>query len=180
MSKKETKAKKNEIAQEEIQEQEHPEELIIEHNVELQELKRQSKEYFELAQRTMADFDNFKKRIIKEKEMIYADAVSNVVGKFLQVLDNLEAALKHGKSGSDNKQLTDGIEMVVRQFKDSLAGLGVEEIIAIGEKFDPQYHYAVAHIDDDSYSQNEIVEEMQRGYMINEKVIRHSMVKVAN
>lgn len=177
MSKKETKAKKH---GEEVQEQEHAEELIIKHNVELEELKRQSKEYFELAQRTMADFDNFKKRVIKEKEMLYADAVSNVVGKFLQVLDNLETALKLSKGSSDNKQLTDGIEMVVRQFKDALAGLGVEEINAVGEKFDPQYHYAVAHIDDDSYGENEIIEEMQRGYMINERVIRHSMVRVAN
>lgn len=177
MSKKETKAKKNE---EEVQEHEQVEELIIENNVELEELKRQSKEYFELAQRSMADFDNFKKRVIKEKEMLYADAVSNVVGKFLQVLDNLETALKHSKGDNDNKQLTDGIKMVVRQFKDALSDLGVEDIEAIGKKFNPQYHYAVAHIDDDAYGENEIIDEMQRGYMINERVIRHSMVRVAN
>lgn len=158
---------------------ENAEEITIQHNVELEELKKQSKEYFELAQRTLADFDNYKKRTIKEKEMIYAEAVNNLVSKLLPILDGLESALKFEKN-DNSKSITDGVQMIVRQFKDTLQSIGVEEIKAKGEKFDPKYHYAVAHIDDSSFGENEIIEELQRGYIINEKVIRHSMVKVAN
>lgn len=156
------------------------EEIRIDHNVEFEELKKKSKEYLELAQRTMADFDNYKKRTIKEKELLYADAVNSIVSKFLPVLDSLEAALKVLKEGNNNKSIIDGVELVAEQFEKTLKDIGVEEIIATGEKFDPRYHYAVAHIQDAGYSDNEIVEELQRGFIINERVIRHSMVKVAN
>lgn len=160
--------------------QEHPEEIIIHHNVELEELKKQSREYFELAQRTMADFDNYKKRIIKEKEMIYAEAVNNILSKFLPVLDGLENAVKYIRDNGGSKSVEEGIEMAIKQFEETLNNIGVEEIKALGEKFDPKYHYAVSHITGDEYGENEIIDELQRGYIINEKVIRHSMVKVAN
>lgn len=173
------KKPKNEEVKDALVQNENVEEIFIEHNVELEELKNKSKEYFELAQRTMADFDNFKKRVIKEKEMIYADAVTSVVTKILPVLDSLERATKHF-GGNDSKSIAEGVTMVSRQFKESLTSIGVEEIVAVGEKFDPQYHYAVMHSDDEKYGENEVIEELQRGYIINEKVIRHSMVKVVN
>lgn len=172
MKKKETK---------ENQKNEQPKEIVIEHNVELEELKKQSKEYFELAQRTMADFDNYKKRTIKEKEMIYADAVENIISKFLPILDSLESAVKYvNENSGDNKAVAEGVNMASRKFKETLSTIGVEEIAAVGETFDPKYHYAVSHVTSSSNGENEIIEELQRGYIINDKVIRHSMVKVAN
>lgn len=171
MKKKETK---------ENQKVEQPKEIVIEHNVELEELKRQSKEYFELAQRTMADFDNYKKRTIKEKEMIYAEAVDSIVSKFLPILDSLEFAVKYIKNNGGNSSVEEGIEMATRKFKETLESIGVEEIKALGEKFDPKYHYAVSHVSGEEFGENEIIEEMQRGYIINDRVVRHSMVKVAN
>lgn len=170
--------KKDKVELNEQKEQvEEQEEIIIEHNVELEELRKKSKEYFELAQRTMADFDNYKKRTIKEKEMLYADAVVDIVSKFLPILDSLESALKHTE---ENSSVIEGIKKVVKQFKDTLKSIGVEEIKAVGEKFDPVYHYAVMHIHDEKYGENEVAEELQKGYIINDRVIRHSMVKVAN
>ena len=171
MKKKEQKSEKDQNVE--------VEEISIQHNVEMEELKKHSKEYFELAQRTMADFDNYKKRTVREKEMLYADAVNNIIVKILPVLDSLETALKQ-INNEENKSVVEGIELVVRQFKETLRSVGVEEIKAIGEKFNPQYHYAVSHVNDSSFGENDIIEDMQRGYIINDRVIRHSMVKVAN
>ena len=158
----------------------NPEEIIIEHNVEVEELKKQSKEYFELAQRAMADFDNYKKRTIKEKEMIYAEAVDSIISKFLPILDSLDTAVRYINNNADIKAIEEGVEMARRKFSETLNNIGIEEIKAVGEKFDPKYHYAVSHIESSEHGDNVIIEELQRGYLINDKVVRHSMVKVAN
>lgn len=126
--------------------------------------------------RLNAEYDNYRKRTTKEKEGIYTDACEDVLENILPVLDNLERAASVEGSIEDIKK---GIEMTIRQFKDSLEKLQVEEI-PTNEGFDPNLHNAVMHIEDDNFGKNEVVEVFQKGYSRNSKVLRHSMVKVAN
>jgi len=144
------------------------------------EKTKQCEEYYNMLQRTVAEFDNYKKRTSREKETLYSEAVSDAVAAFLPVIDNLERAVQVSQKDEDAQSLKDGIELVLKQVKDVLGKLGVEEIKSIGESFDPQLHNAVMHIEDEAYGQNSIIEEFQKGYVLKEKVIRHSMVKVAN
>ena len=126
--------------------------------------------------RTTAEYENFRKRTAKEKEGIYTDACADVLKEILPVLDNLERAISVEGSGEDIKK---GIEMTVRQFNDAFVKLEVEEIATEGE-FDPNFHNAVMHVEDENFGNNEIVEVFQKGYKKGNKVLRHSMVKVAN
>jgi len=141
----------------------------------------QNKAYSDLMdryQRSLAEFDNFRKRTLKEKAGAYDDAVRDTVEKLLPTLDNFERAL----SVSEDKENTfyKGIEMIARQLDAYLESLGVEAISSAGEAFDHNMHFAVVHIEDDKYGTNEVVEELQKGYTHKGKVIRPSMVKVAN
>lgn len=126
--------------------------------------------------RTTSEYDNFRKRSAKEKEGIYTDACEDVLKDILPVFDNLERAISVEGSIEDLKK---GIEMTIRQFGNALEKLNVEEISTEGE-FDPHLHNAVMHIDDEQYGVNSIVEVFQKGYKKGEKVLRYSMVKVAN
>ncbi|MCX7710424.1 MAG: nucleotide exchange factor GrpE [Clostridia bacterium] len=141
---------------------------------------KQCDEYLNMLQRTMAEFDNYKKRTAREKVDLYSEAVSEVVGSILPVLDNLERALQASGNEEAAGSLKEGIIMVHRQFKDVMKSIGVDEIKGVGESFDPNLHNAVMHVEDEAYGENVIVEEFQKGYIYKEKVIRHSMVKVAN
>ena len=127
--------------------------------------------------RTLAEYDNYRKRTIKEKERIYPEAKAVVVEKFLPVMDNFERALD---SAENKDAFYEGIVMLKKQMDDVLTALGVEEIKAVGEVFNPELHNAVMHIDDEAAGENIIVEEFQKGYKIGDRVVRHSMVKVAN
>ena len=127
--------------------------------------------------RLMAEFDNYKKRSAKERENIYTDVRVDTVTKFLPVFDNLERALKTETADEAYKK---GVEMTFNQLMDVFKKLGVEEIESVGKPFDPQLHNAVMHVEDEALGENEIVEEFQKGFKIGDKVIRHSMVKVAN
>lgn len=146
------------------------------------ELAKKDKEINELKEqlrRLAAEFDNYKKRTRKEKEKLYASSVVDVVSAFLPVADNVERALK-ASEGSD-ESIREGVAMIQRQIEDILSKLGVKPIEAKGKKFNPDLHEAVAHIDDENYGENEIVEEFLKGYIYkDETVIRHSVVKVAN
>ncbi len=146
----------------------------------IDEKTKQCSEYLNMLQRTAAEFDNFKKRTQKEKEVLYYDAVSDVVTAFLPAVDSLERALQACAQEADQKSLKDGVDMVLRLFNEALKKIGVEEIKSLEGDFNPQYHNAVMHIDDETLGQNKVVEEFQKGYIYKEKVIRHSMVKVAN
>lgn len=128
--------------------------------------------------RLVAEFDNFKKRTVKEKESIYTSSVCDVVTEILPILDNLERAL----AAFENKESGEykGVEMIQKQTFDIFTKIGVEEIKAVGETFDPEKHNAVMHVDDDSVADSTVVEEFQKGYSFKDKVIRYSMVKVAN
>lgn len=147
---------------------------------ELEEKTKQCAEYLEKLQRAAAEFDNFKKRTVKEKEALYADAVCDVICAFLPVLDNIERALAAITEDSSAQSLKDGVEMVFKQFWDVLKSIGVEQIAALNEQFDPMLHNAVMHVEDETVGHNVIVEEFQKGYIYQDKVIRYSMVKVAN
>jgi len=145
----------------------------------LEEKTRQCEEYTNMVQRTAAEFDNYKKRTIKEKEALSLDVSIDMVNAFLPVVDNLERALKAAE-GMEGNPLKDGVELVMRQLKDCLDKLGVEAIEAVDNPFDPELHNAVMHVSDESYGENTVIEEFQKGYLMKGKVVRHSMVKVAN
>ena len=127
--------------------------------------------------RVLAEFENYKKRSSKERETLYNSIVSDIVEVFLPVVDNLENALKIETQDVEYKK---GIELVLKQFKDILKSKGVEEIPAMGETFDPALHEAVSSVQDPEKNAQEIVQEYRKGYKIGSKVIRHSMVVVAN
>ena len=127
--------------------------------------------------RVMAEFENYKKRSSKERETLYNSILGDIVEVFLPIVDNLENALKVETQDAEYKK---GIELVLKQFKDVLKAKGVEEIPTIGETFDPSLHDAVSSIQDPDKNAQEIVQEYRKGYKIGSRVIRHSMVVVAN
>ena len=146
----------------------------------LDEKNRKIDEYLDKLQRLAAEFDNFKKRTAKEKEALYSDAVCDVTSVILPVVDNLDRALQACSNGDDFQALKEGVELVFRQLMNVFKKIGVEEIDCANACFDPQIHNAVMHVEDDECGQNIVVEEFQKGYVYRDKVIRHSMVKVAN
>ena len=144
---------------------------------EIEELKNAFKDLDEKYKRRTAEFENFKKRSQKEREGLYNMVTADVVGKILPALDNLENA---SKAATDDKAYQEGVEMVYKQFMDILTKFNVEVIETVGKTFDPEFHEAVSHVDDDTKGVQEIVQEYRKGYKIGTKVIRHSMVVVAN
>jgi molecular chaperone GrpE len=126
--------------------------------------------------RVTAEYDNYRKRTVKEKEGIYSDAYVDVLKEIIPILDNLERAIAADGSIEDLKK---GIEMTIKGCQDSFIKLGVEEIDDSGE-FDPNVHNAVMHVDDENLGKNVIAEVFQKGYKKDDKIIRHTMVKVAN
>ena len=126
--------------------------------------------------RVCAEYDNFRRRSQKERESVYSDAYSDAINALLPVLDNLGRAV----GCEDPKALADGLALILKSFDEGLTKLGIEEIKAVGETFDPERHYAVLHIEDENYGENEVVEVLQKGYTRGDKVIRYAVVKVAN
>lgn len=127
--------------------------------------------------RLMADFQNYKRRVEKEKSNIYAYANEEIVNDLLDVLDNFERALEHE---TDDISFKEGMDMIFGQLKDVLTGSGVEEIKAVGEVFDPNFHNAVMTEDTEEVESGKVSEVLQKGYILKGKVIRPAMVKVAN
>ena len=127
--------------------------------------------------RILAEFENYKKRSQKEKDGIYGMITGDVVATMLPIMDNLEKA---ADNKTEDSAYQEGVRLVARQFREALKGLGLEEIETIGQKFNPEYHEAVSHIDDETKGEQEIVQEYRKGYKIGNKVVRHSMVIVAN
>ena len=127
--------------------------------------------------RLAAEYDNYRKRTAKEKDHAWSEAKAQTVAAFLPVYDNLERALKQETCDEAYKK---GVEMTMKGLQDALTGLGVETIPALGESFDPNRHNAVMHCDDPEAGESTIVEVFQQGFLCGDKVIRFSMVKVAN
>ena len=184
MSKKE---KQNETPQQEpaVEEQDvkreaaaEPEETAVDPLLsELESLKDQVAGQEDKYLRLAAEYDNYRKRTAKEKESLWTDVKADTAGAFLPVYDNLERALKQDTADEAFKK---GVEMTMNQLKEVLTKLGITEIPAQGQPFDPKYHNAVMHVEDESLGQNVVVEVFQTGFQCGEKVIRFAMVKVAN
>ena len=132
--------------------------------------------------RLTAEFDNYQRRTQREKEQLYADSVADVALQWLPVLDNLEraAAVAGANPSAEAAPIADGIAMVLRQANETMARIGVEEVPALGTAFDPHLHNAVMHIEDESLGTSVVAEVFQKGFRCGGKVIRHSLVKVAN
>ena len=173
MSKKDMDQNKPESQQEEVPEEpvqeaeETPEETLQ------ATIREQEDKYLRL----LAEYDNYRKRSQKEKENAWTSAKADTAKEFLPVYDNLERALKQETA---DEAYAKGVQMIMTQLKNVLEKLGIEEIPAQGETFDPNVHNAVMHIDDEELGENVVAEVFQAGFRIGDKVIRHAMVKVAN
>ena len=150
---------------------------IIELKKQIEAQKVQIEETDDRLKRVAAEFDNYKKRSSKEKDGLYNSLVGDIVSNFLPIIDNLEKAVEAETKDEEYKK---GVELVLKQFKDVLASRGVTEIEAVGKTFDPELHEAVSSVQDATKGEKEIVQEYRKGYMIGNRVIRHSMVIVAN
>ncbi len=139
----------------------------------------QIEELNDKVKRQMAEFENFRRRSEKEKSQMYEMGAKGIVEKILPVVDNFERGLAAaGPEGDDS--FVDGMNKIYKQLMTSLEEVGVTPIQAVGQEFDPNFHNAVMHVEDEGFGENEVVEELQKGYMYRETVVRHSMVKVAN
>ncbi len=144
---------------------------------EIEALKTELKLKNDQLMRTAAEFDNFKKRTEREKASVAEFAKASLIKKLLPILDNIDRA---SASDKDSADYIKGIEMIVKQFETIATDLGIEEIAKAGDQFDPNFHEAVMHIEDESYEENVITDVLQKGYKIGDTVIRAAMVKVAN
>ena len=173
MSKKDMDQNKPESQQEEV-----PEEPVQETEQTPEEaLQAAIREQEDKYLRLLAEYDNYRKRSQKEKENAWTSAKADTAKEFLPVYDNLERALKQETA---DEAYAKGVQMIMTQLKNVLEKLGIEEIPAQGETFDPNVHNAVMQIDDEELGENVVAEVFQAGFRIGDKVIRHSMVKVAN
>ena len=176
------KAKKTETNETDIQQAltEENEGLIKEleeAKVALEKAEKEVAENKEQYLRLFAEFDNFKKRSVKEKQQAYSDAKADALSAFLPVVDNIERAIQSNGDGEDLKK---GVELIMKQVFEVMSANGIEEIEALGNTFDPNLHNAVMHIEDEAFGEQEICEVFQKGYKIGDKVVRYSVVKVAN
>lgn len=130
--------------------------------------------------RSMAEFDNFRKRSEKEKATMFDMGARSIAEKILPVVDNFERAMVAAPKEGDGKAFSDGITMIYNQLKKTLEDLGVKPVDCVGQAFDPNFHNAVMHVEDESLGENVVAEELLKGYMYKDSVLRHSMVKVAN
>ena len=130
--------------------------------------------------RQMAEFDNFRKRTEKEKSQMYEVGAKDIIEKILPVIDNFERGLAAVPEESKEDPFVEGMEKIYKQIMTTLEGVGVKPIEAVGQEFNPDFHNAVMHVEDEEAGENIITEEFQKGYMYHDSVVRHSMVKVAN
>ncbi|HOO11588.1 MAG TPA: nucleotide exchange factor GrpE [Bacillota bacterium] len=148
----------------------------------LEDLRKKNEEYYDRLLRLQADFDNYRKRTAREREEAYDYIAAEIVLDFLGVLDNMERAAESAAAGCGEgagASLKEGIDMVVKQFRDILAKYHVEEIPTEGVKFDPNFHHAVMKVEDSGKEEGTILEVFQKGYKIKSRVLRPSFVKVA-
>lgn len=130
--------------------------------------------------RQMAEFDNFRKRTDKEKTQMYEVGAKDIIEKILPVVDNFERGLDAVKEEDKEDPFVQGMEKVYKHLMTTLEGIEVKPIEAVGHEFDPNFHNAVMHVEDENFGENIVAEEFQKGYMYRDSVVRHSMVKVAN
>ncbi|SJZ96523.1 nucleotide exchange factor GrpE [Selenihalanaerobacter shriftii] len=155
------------------------EENFIELQEELERSELEKQKYIDRLQRSQAEFSNYKKRVRREKERLKSNATKELVNELLPVLDNFERALSSSKDNQDLTGFLEGVEMVSRQLTKVLKEEGLKVIPTVGDEFDPKIHEAVMQVESDEYESGIITEELQKGYIFNDQVLRASMVKVA-
>lgn len=143
----------------------------------LKEEKEKSDEYYEHLKRNMAEFDNYKKRISKEKDMMYNTISADIISELLPILDNFDKALN---AETLDESYKNGMAMIYNQFNDTLQKLGVEEIDALNKVFDPNFHEAVMQTPTSEHPENTVISVMQKGYKVGDKVLRPALVNVAS
>ena len=172
------KTKKEQEMEEEVKKDSiDTEAYIAKLNKDLEEQKKLADEYVDSLKRNMAEFDNFKKRMNKEKESLYSSILSDVISNLLPVIDNFE---KSKDAECTDETYKTGISMIYNQLIELLTKQGVEKIPDIGTTFDPEIHEAVMSVQDETKGEKEIVEVFRTGYRLKDKIVRHSLVKVAN
>ena len=139
-----------------------------------------NEELTDRVKRQMAEFENFRKRTEKEKSTMYEMGARDIIERILPVVDNFERGLASIPEEAKATPFADGMEKIYKQFQKTLEEAGVKAIEAVGQEFDPNFHNAVMHVDDESLGENVVAEELLKGYMYRDTVVRHSMVKVAN
>ena len=183
-SKKEkTPAEEIELSEKVEHEKESEKEIKVDNSPSKEELEAKIKELEALLQekenshlRMAAEYENFRRRSREEREATYTEAVADTVGEILPIIDNLERASMY----DDDAKVKEGLVMIAKSVSAAFSALGVEEVGAVGDSFDPNLHSAVMHVEDESFGENEIAEVFQKGYKKGDKVIRYAMVKVAN
>lgn len=146
---------------------------------ETEALRSELEEVQDLLRRKQAEFDNYRKRVEREQKEFAAYAASDLVLGILPVLDNLERALESSRTGSPD-QIREGVEIIYRQFHDTLKKAGLREVDALGQDFDPHVHEAVARVDSPDHREGEVLEVLQKGYFLKERLLRPAMVKVGH
>lgn len=165
--------------QEEADAQEKPKKLFGKKKEKKDKKDEKIEELTDQIKRQMAEFDNYRKRTEKEKASMYVIGAKDIVEKILPIVDNFERGLAAAADKADDP-FVDGMNKIYKQLMTTLEELGVSQIEAVGKEFDPNFHNAVMHVEDEEVGDNIIVEEFQKGYLYKEIVVRHSMVKVAN
>jgi len=156
------------------------EEITVEEPIsELEESGRLASEYLDHLQRLQAEFDNYKKRVDREKAELIEYASAKLVSELIDIMENLERGVTSAKESDDIDSIVKGMEMVSIQLKDILGSSGLKPIEAVGKKFDPHYHEAMMMTPTDEYPYNTVIEEFQQGYMMKDKVLRYSKVRVS-
>ena len=148
--------------------------------IELKKSEEKAAEMTDKYQRLMAEFENARKRNAKEQSHMYDVGAKEVLAKLLPVVDNFERGLAAVTEEEKGTPFVEGMEKIYKQFLTALDGMGVKAIEAVGNEFNPDFHNAVMHVEDETVGENIVVEEFQKGYMYKDSVVRHSMVKVAN
>ncbi len=155
--------------------QEHPETL----KARLDQIEKEKQELYDRLLRTMADFDNHRKRVSKEKEDLLRYGNEKLCRELLPVIDNFERALEQAENSPHNKALRDGIEMILKQFMTVLEKFGVKQFPSVGQPFDPNKHEAMVHQESNEHEENSVISEFQKGYVLHDRLLRPALVAVA-
>ncbi|MGG4217377.1 nucleotide exchange factor GrpE [Paenibacillus jamilae] len=153
--------------------------LEAEEDTEVAKLRAEAEEHQQRFLRAQADFDNFRRRTLKEKEDLAKYASMKLVTELVPVLDNFERALATASQGAESESFTKGVEMIFRQFESVLQAEGVTAMNAVGQPFNPDFHQAIMQVESEEHEEGIVVEEVQKGYMLKDKVLRPAMVKVS-
>ncbi len=162
-----------------VEEGQQNQEIVSEGQAELDQLRAEAEDHKQRLLRTQADFDNFRRRTVKEKEELGKYASAKLITELLPVIDNFERALGTATENADISSYTKGVEMIFRQLEGILKAEGLTPMESVGTPFNPEFHQAIMQVESDEYEEGTVVEEVQKGYLLKDKVLRPAMVKVS-